>query len=143
MSRGEFQLRMGLTRAVIGSINARLGLWACVCAFCVYSALGLIAHQTLRTNAFDLSVFDYALWTTAWGDPLGYVPMFRYSLFAQHFMPTLLLLAPLSRLFDSPAYLIVLVLPSSSVGEMTLRLYGALSYSQNSARDLRCALNRA
>ena len=40
--------------------------------------------------------------------PLGYVPMFRYSLFAQHFMPTLLLLAPLSRLFDSPAYLIVL-----------------------------------
>lgn len=34
--------------------------------------------------------------------------MFRYSLFAQHFMPTLLLLAPLSRLFDSPAYLIVL-----------------------------------
>ena len=45
MSRGEFQLRMGLTRAVIGSINARLGLWACVCAFCVYSALGLIAHQ--------------------------------------------------------------------------------------------------
>ena len=35
------------------------------------------------------------------------------------------------------------VLPSSSVGEMTLRRYGALSYSQNSARDLRCALNGA
>ena len=35
------------------------------------------------------------------------------------------------------------VLPSSSVGKMTLRLYGALSYSQNSARDLRCALNGA
>ena len=35
------------------------------------------------------------------------------------------------------------VLPPLSVGEMTLRLYGALSYSQNSARDLRCALNRA
>ena len=35
------------------------------------------------------------------------------------------------------------VLPSSSVGEMTLRLYGALSYSPNSARDLRCALNGA
>ena len=35
------------------------------------------------------------------------------------------------------------VLPLSSVGEMTLRLYGALSYSQNSARDLRCALNGA
>ena len=30
-----------------------------------------------------------------------------------------------------------------SVGEMTLRLYGALSYSENSARDLRCAINGA
>ena len=36
-----------------------------------------------------------------------------------------------------------LVLPPLSVGEMTLRLYGALSYSQNSARDLRCALSGA
>ena len=36
-----------------------------------------------------------------------------------------------------------LVLPPLSVGEMALRLYGALSYSQNSARDLRCALNGA
>ena len=35
------------------------------------------------------------------------------------------------------------VLPPSSVAEMTLRLYGALNYSQNSARDLRCALNGA
>ena len=30
-----------------------------------------------------------------------------------------------------------------SVGEMTLRLYGALNYSPNSVRDLRCALNGA
>ena len=36
-----------------------------------------------------------------------------------------------------------LVLPPLSVGEMTLRLYGALNYSQNRARDLRCALNGA
>ena len=36
-----------------------------------------------------------------------------------------------------------LVLPLLSVGEMTLRLYGAFNYSQNSARDLRCALNGA
>ena len=35
------------------------------------------------------------------------------------------------------------VLPPLSVGEMTLRLYAALNYSQNSARDLRCALNGA
>ena len=35
------------------------------------------------------------------------------------------------------------VLPPLSVGEMTLRLYGAINYSQNNARDLRCALNGA
>ena len=33
------------------------------------------------------------------------------------------------------------VLPPLSVGEMTLRLYGAINYSQNNARDLRRALN--
>ena len=32
------------------------------------------------------------------------------------------------------------VLPPSSVGKMTLRLYGALNYSPNSVRDLRFAL---
>ena len=35
------------------------------------------------------------------------------------------------------------VLSPLSVGEMTLRLYGALNYSQNSAHDLRCALDEA
>ena len=35
------------------------------------------------------------------------------------------------------------VLPPLSVGEMTLRHYTALNYSQNSAHDLRRALNRA
>lgn len=80
----------------------------CAFAFLLYSAIGLASHRALHTNAFDLSVFDYALWTTASGGPLAYVPMFRHSLFAQHFMPTLLLLTPLARLFDSPAYLVVL-----------------------------------
>jgi uncharacterized membrane protein len=80
----------------------------CAAALLVYSALGLAAHRSLNTNGFDLSVFDYALWTTATGGPVGYVPMFRHSLFAQHFMPTLLLLSPLARLFDGPAWLIVL-----------------------------------
>ena len=35
------------------------------------------------------------------------------------------------------------MLPPLSVGEMTLRLYAALNYSQNSARDLCRALHRA
>jgi hypothetical protein len=55
-----------------------------------------------------LSVFDYALWTTATGGPVAYVPMFRHSLFAQHFMPTLLGLSPIARLSGGPAWLIVI-----------------------------------
>ena len=35
------------------------------------------------------------------------------------------------------------VLPPLSVGEITLTLYATLNYSQNSARDLRRALNGA
>ena len=35
------------------------------------------------------------------------------------------------------------VLPPLSVGEMTLRLYGALNYRPNRAHDLRYALNEA
>jgi uncharacterized membrane protein len=80
----------------------------CAAAFLIYSALGLAAHRSLQTNAFDLSVFDYAAWTTVSGEPIGYVPMFRHSLFAQHFMPSLLVLSPLARLFDGPTWLIVL-----------------------------------
>ena len=79
----------------------------CAAALLIYSGFGLAAHRSLHTNAFDLSVFDYALWSTATGGPLAYVPMFRHSLFAQHFMPTLLLLSPLARLFDGPAWLIL------------------------------------
>ena len=43
----------------------------------------------------------------------------------------------------SISFLSFLVLLLLSVGEMTLRLYAALNYSQNSARDLRRALNGA
>ena len=39
--------------------------------------------------------------------------------------------------------ILILVLPPLSVGEMTLRLYAALNYSQNSAHDLRRVLNGA
>jgi uncharacterized membrane protein len=90
-----------------GSRPGTVAAILCTLAFVLYTGLGLASHAAFRTNAFDLSVFDYALWTTAHGQ-LAYVPMFGYSLFAQHFMPTLLLLVPLPALFGSPVYLIVL-----------------------------------
>lgn len=81
---------------------------SCVVAWLVYLCLGLSSHYQLRTSAFDLSVFDYAIWNTGTGGSLAFVPMFGFSLLAQHFMPTLLLLAPFGLLFHGPVYLIVL-----------------------------------
>ena len=45
------------------------------------------------------------------------------------------------RHFPIPVWIAVLVLPPLSVGEMTLRSYAALNYSQNSAHALGRALN--
>ena len=75
----------------------------------VYGAVALLGHYSLWTNAYDLSVFDYALWATLHGR-LGYVPFFEHSLFAHHFMPTLLVLLPIYAVSPSPALLIVLQL---------------------------------
>ena len=85
-------------RLVIGLIV----LWASL-----YVPRSLAAHYALKTNAFDLSVFDYALWSSLHGPHVGFVPFFGYSLFAQHFMPTLLALLPLYGLWQSPVLLIL------------------------------------
>src|SRR5215213_9705241 len=79
-----------------------------VLAWVVYLVIGVAAHYQLRTPGFDLSVFDYAIWNTGAGGAVAFVPMFGYSLLAQHFMPTLLLLSPLGAVFETPLYLIVL-----------------------------------
>ena len=47
------------------------------------------------------------------------------------------------RLAEPQGFEALTVPPPLSVGEMTLRLYAALNYSQNSAHDLRRALNGA
>jgi uncharacterized membrane protein len=80
----------------------------CVLAWIAHLFVGITAHQHLRTPGFDLSVFDYAVWNTGTGGAVAFVPMFGYSLLAQHFMPTLLLLAPLGVLFSTPVYLVAL-----------------------------------
>jgi uncharacterized membrane protein len=71
----------------------------------IYTTRALNAHWAFRTNAFDLSVFDYALWSTG-RIGLGYVPFMGHSLFSHHFMPTLLALWAPYQLFLSPVFLI-------------------------------------
>lgn len=73
----------------------------------IYLTRAVTGHYSLQTNAFDLSVFDYALWGFLDGRP-GFVPFFGHSIFSQHFMPILGLVTPYYAVFQSPVCLIVL-----------------------------------
>ncbi len=103
--------------------DSRPVAWAAmaVVAFWAVSQLvsGLISHRALLTNAFDLSVFDYALWTSLHGR-LAAVPFLGQSLFSHHFMPTLsLVIVPYSA-FQSPVFLIVLQVAAVAVAAWLL-----------------------
>ena len=76
-------------------------LWAAV-----YALKAISAHYSLGTNAYDLSVFDYALENIVSGRG-GHVPFFGFSIFSQHFVPILYLLALPYAIFRSPVFLIV------------------------------------
>ncbi|HEY6358000.1 MAG TPA: DUF2079 domain-containing protein, partial [Vicinamibacterales bacterium] len=73
----------------------------------LYGWRAYAGHASLHTNAYDLSVFDYALWNT-WHGRVGFVPFFGYTIFAQHFMPVLLLLAPVYALWPNTGFLIAI-----------------------------------
>jgi uncharacterized membrane protein len=83
---------------------ALAGIW---CALYVWRAL--VRHDSLASNAYDLSVFDYALWNLGHGNR-AFVPFMGHSLFSHHFMPILILIAPVYALFQSPVFLLVLQL---------------------------------
>jgi uncharacterized membrane protein len=94
----------------------------------IYTAILVLNHLTLRTNAYDLSVFDYALWSTTHGPRPGFVPFFGHTLQAHHMMPTLWLLWPVHALVPSPWLLIAL-----QVGAFAA---AALYFARASARRL-------
>ena len=75
----------------------------------LYLVVGLVLHFSLRTNAYDLSLFDYALWNSLRGR-LGWVPFIGHSIFSEHFMPILFVLTPVYALWQSPVALIVIQL---------------------------------
>jgi uncharacterized membrane protein len=73
----------------------------------IYPARLILAHWRFGTNAYDLSVFDYALWSTLHGRAF-HVPFMAHSLATQHFMPTLAVILPAYALWPSPQLLIAL-----------------------------------
>lgn len=71
----------------------------------IYPARMLLAHLRFATNAYDLSIFDYALWNLGVG---GFVPFLGKSLWSDHAMPTLAALLPIYMLSPGPPILIVM-----------------------------------
>lgn len=72
------------------------------------SAVGIQRHQALATRAFDLGIFDQAVWTTSQGHFLFSSIKDNICLLGDHFSPILALLAPLYWVWADPRVLIVL-----------------------------------
>jgi uncharacterized membrane protein len=78
-----------------------------VAFFLWFVALRLLQHYSFRTNAYDLSIFDYGLYYTLKGRFL-WTPFLKANhLLADHFSPLLLSLLPLYLLDDGPRGLLV------------------------------------
>ena len=108
---------------------AVIAVWAVL-----YLTRGLAAHYALETNAYDLSLFDYAIWSLAHGGR-GHVPFIGQSIFSQHFMPILGAIVPVYAVAPSPVTLIVLqVLAVAAAAWVYFRL------QQRVALDVRLAI---
>ncbi len=83
----------------------------------LYAILSLVPHYNFQTNAFDLGIFNQAIYQYAHlrigPNTIREVP----SLFSDHFEPILLLLAPLYYLFKSYTLLIV---------QIAMTIFGAI-----------------
>jgi uncharacterized membrane protein len=79
-----------------------IALWAVI-----YPARMVLAHQRFGTNAYDLSVFDYALSNLGAGSGT-FVPFMGRSLWSDHAMPTLAALLPVYWLAPGPMALLVI-----------------------------------
>ena len=102
-----------------------------IAAAVVYGWHAAASHLSLLTNAYDLSFFDYALWTTAHGR-LGYVPFVGHSTFSEHCMPILLVLLPIYVLLQSPWTLIGIQVLTISVSSWVIGRIANLYLSRTS-----------
>ena len=82
-------------------------------AFCwtfTISFIRVLQHYSLQTNTFDLSVFDYMLYSTSQGELMSEPFHGKWQThFSIHFMPFLYLLVPLYHLIEKTALALVLI----------------------------------
>lgn len=66
----------------------------------------IVQHIVFWTGAYDLSMFDYAIFNTLKGNFM-YTPMLGRSFFSEHFSPILLFFVPIYSLYASPVILLI------------------------------------
>lgn len=103
MSRSELRARVRggplLTRALVPGLFIVFFLW--------FVTLRLLQHYSFGTNAYDLSIFDYALYYTLRGRFLWTPFLAVDNLLADHFSPLLVTLVPLYLVDEGPRGLLV------------------------------------
>jgi uncharacterized membrane protein len=88
-------------------VRKRIGLLA-VTLFSAYAMMAVTKHLRVRTNAFDLGIFEQGVRGYAGlGAPLAPLKGPGVHLLGDHFHPVLILLAPLYRVFPSPITLLI------------------------------------
>jgi uncharacterized membrane protein len=75
--------------------------------FVLYGWRAVVGYLSLATQGYDLSRFDWALWSSMHGH-LGAVPFMGHSIFSHHAMPVLFILLPVYAVFQSPLFLVFL-----------------------------------
>src|SRR3990170_4043061 len=101
-----------LSAKSLGRERSELILLISVFAYALTFSLYTIAHHaTFNTYAWDLGIYNQALWSTAFSGKFFYYTCELYfvqngSFFGIHFAPILLFLLPLYYLFPSPEFLL-------------------------------------
>ena len=91
-----------------GEVTARRLVWASACAYAAALSLASIGrHERFETGGYDLGIFDQGIWLLGHGlRPFSTIR--GRDLFADHFQPALVLLAPLGGLEFTPIGLLIL-----------------------------------
>ncbi len=76
---------------------------------CTFATLSFLRHDAFQTEAFDLGIYDHAIWNTLHGRPFRSTNEQGFDiLLADHFQPILLLIAPLYLVWSDPKGLLLL-----------------------------------
>jgi len=85
--------------------------------------LTLRAHDVYQTGAYDLGIYDQAVWNFVHGNGFRSTIVEGFdTLFADHFEPFLLLLAPLYFLWESPKTLLLVQAAGLALGALPVYL---------------------